>query len=126
VKQRPSDVQDLLDQLEAAEREAASLMAGLDDARANWQPDEGRGWSAAQCLDHLARATEEYLARMGDALAEARARLAAGAGRWPPASSPAGSCARWSRRCGAGRGRRASRSRPRRCRPPTRRSLPAV
>jgi hypothetical protein len=42
-------------------REVGPLLAGLDDERANWRPREGRGWSVAQCLDHLAITTSTYL-----------------------------------------------------------------
>lgn len=72
----PPDLQDVLRQLEAADDEARALVAGLDDARANWQPDDGRGWSVAQCLDHVALATRAYLAPMQDALVAARRRNA--------------------------------------------------
>jgi hypothetical protein len=70
----PPDLRDVYEQLEAAEREARSVIEDLDDARANWQPDDGRSWSVAQCLDHLARAASEYLAPMERALASARRR----------------------------------------------------
>lgn len=70
----PPDLQDVVEQLEAADRDARSVVADLDDARANWQPDDGRSWSVAQCLDHLARATSHYLAPMEQALARARGR----------------------------------------------------
>jgi hypothetical protein len=70
----PPDLQDVFEQLEAADRDAHALVSDLDDARANWQPDDGRAWSVAQCLDHLARATSEYLVPMEQALARARGR----------------------------------------------------
>ena len=56
----PSELQGLLDQVAAAEGEARTLVAGLTDAQANWQPDGGRAWSVAQCLDHLGRIQRFY------------------------------------------------------------------
>ena len=54
-----------LDQLRACaddlSREAGPLVSGLDDDQVNWRPGEGRGWSIAQCLDHLAITTNTYL-----------------------------------------------------------------
>jgi len=57
----PADLQVLLDQTDANEREAEALVEGLDDRRANWQPDQGRAWSVVQCLDHLARINQFYV-----------------------------------------------------------------
>jgi len=56
----PAELQGLLDQVDAAEGEARALAAGLTDAQANWQPDGGRAWSVAQCLDHLGRIQRLY------------------------------------------------------------------
>lgn len=49
-----SELQALLDAIDAAEAEARSLTAELTDVQGNWQPDGGARWSIAQCLDHLA------------------------------------------------------------------------
>jgi len=57
----PTELQDLLDQTDAAEEDARELVRGLDDAQANWQPDGGTAWSVAQCLDHLARINGFYV-----------------------------------------------------------------
>lgn len=50
----------------------------------SWQPDGGRAWSIAQCLDHLARANTEYLRPMGEALRRARERGRLRRGPVPP------------------------------------------
>jgi len=49
----PPDLQDLLDQIDAADRAGAALAAGVTDEQFHWRPLDGRGWSMAQCLDHL-------------------------------------------------------------------------
>jgi hypothetical protein len=68
----PQDLSKVVSELDAADREAVSIVGSLDDARVNWQPDGGRRWIIAQCLDHLARANSEYLAPLGEALRRAR------------------------------------------------------
>lgn len=56
------DLQRLLDQIDAVEADARQLVSGLNDDQGNWQPGDGAGWSIAQCLDHLARINDFYLA----------------------------------------------------------------
>ena len=55
----PAELQALLDQIDACERDAESLLAGLDDDGVNWHPSAGR-WSIAQCLHHLAVMNDVY------------------------------------------------------------------
>lgn len=69
----PGDLQDLLHQIEAADREADVLTAGLSDRQFHWQPDGGRAWSIAQCLDHLATANRVYGAAIATGVERARA-----------------------------------------------------
>ena len=57
----PAGLQALIEETDANEREARAIVDGLDDRQANWQPDEGRGWSVVQCLDHLARMNPFYV-----------------------------------------------------------------
>lgn len=57
----PTELQALLDQTDANEREARALVEGLDEQHANWRPDAGRAWSVVQCLDHLARINGFYV-----------------------------------------------------------------
>lgn len=47
-------------QIAAIRARAQAVTLGLDERAINWQPDNGRRWSIAQCLDHLARTTELY------------------------------------------------------------------
>lgn len=52
--------QNVRDQLMAIRSRVQALTDGLDEAALNRQPDEGRGWSIAQCLDHLALTDDLY------------------------------------------------------------------
>ena len=66
----PDDLQRLVQAIADCEREAASLVAGLDagDIR---RPPAG-GWSVAECLDHVAAANRVYLAAMRPSAERAR------------------------------------------------------
>ena len=68
----PQDVQRVIDQLDEADRHADALVANLSDAQFHWQPDGGRRWSVAQCLEHLAVGAEVYLAGMRGAVDRAK------------------------------------------------------
>lgn len=59
-------------------REVGPLLAGMDDASVNWRPGDGRGWSVAQCLDHLAVTTATYLDAIDAAVRGAPVRRGAG------------------------------------------------
>jgi hypothetical protein len=50
----------LLRAIAEVEADAVALTTPLSDAQGNWQPGGGRGWSIAQCLDHLARSNAVY------------------------------------------------------------------
>jgi len=65
----PPDIQDLEDQLDAAERDAETLVAGLDE-HAGGRRDGS--WSLAECLDHLAVGNRVYLQAMEKPAARAR------------------------------------------------------
>jgi len=67
----PADLQNLEEALDAAERDARALVAGLTEARGGWRAQEG-SWSVAECLDHLATANRVYLAAMQPSAARAR------------------------------------------------------
>jgi hypothetical protein len=56
----PPDLQSLLDQIDAADRAGAALAASATDEQFQWRPLDGRGWSIAQCLDHLAIMNRHY------------------------------------------------------------------
>jgi hypothetical protein len=79
------DLQQLLDELDAVDRAVDILVAPLSDAQFFWQPNEGRSWSIAQCLEHLAVANTLYADGIAAGLAAARARRRTGGG--PIASS---------------------------------------
>jgi hypothetical protein len=58
-----ADIQALEDALDAAERDARALVAGLTEDRGAWRAEAG-SWSVAECLDHLATANRVYLHAM--------------------------------------------------------------
>ena len=68
----PADLQALLDQIDDADRAAETLCAGLSDEQFHWQPDGGRGWSIAQCLEHLAAINDLYGGSIRQAVDAAR------------------------------------------------------
>ena len=59
----PADILALEDALNAAERDARALIAGLTEDRGAWRVETG-SWSVAECLDHLATANRVYLHAM--------------------------------------------------------------
>ena len=70
----PADLQKLWDDTDAADHAAERLAAGLSDGQFFWQPDGGRRWSVALCLDHLAVANTVYGGSMATAIETAKAR----------------------------------------------------
>jgi hypothetical protein len=72
----PDDLQAISAQFSANEQEAHEVLAGLTFEQANWRPDGGRGWSVAQCVDHLARTNDVYGAALADAIQRAVLRRA--------------------------------------------------
>ena len=70
----PEDLQTLVDQLVEIERRADEIASPLSDEQFFWQPDGGRRWSVAQCLDHLSAGVEVYLAAIGPVIADAKRR----------------------------------------------------
>lgn len=69
----PADLRNLHDQLDAVERDAEALMAGLTEEEGTWQPAVG-SWSIAECLDHIATGNRVYLRAMQESTSRARAR----------------------------------------------------
>jgi DinB superfamily len=67
----PEDLQKLDDALQAAERDARALAAGLNEELGAWR-GEPASWSVAECLDHLATANRVYLDAMRPAAASAQ------------------------------------------------------
>ena len=70
----PSDLQPFWDDLDKADQRAVEISGPLSDEQFFWQPDEGRRWSVALCLDHLAVANTVYGAAMAQALDVAKSR----------------------------------------------------
>ena len=68
----PSDITDLYEQLDAAERDARSLVETLTEEQGSWRADV-HSWSVAQCLDHLAITNNVYLGAMKEPAMRARA-----------------------------------------------------
>src|SRR5215212_2769874 len=68
----PADLQTLEVALNAAERDARALVAGLTETGGAWRVEPG-SWSVAECLDHLATANRVYLGAMQPAAARAQA-----------------------------------------------------
>ena len=69
----PADIQALDEALDATERDARALIAGLSGQEAGWRSAEGT-WSIAECLDHLGTANRVYLEAMEPAARRARER----------------------------------------------------
>ena len=68
----PPDLQAILDQIDAADRAADAIAARVTGDEFLWQPDGGRRWSIAECLDHLAATNVLYGAAMRGAIDQAR------------------------------------------------------
>lgn len=66
------DIRILLDQLDAAERDARLLVDNLAEERGCWRAEAG-SWSVAQCLEHLAITNQVYLGAMIEPAIRARA-----------------------------------------------------
>jgi hypothetical protein len=69
-----ADLQRILDEIDALDREVAALVAPLSDEQFHWRPGEGRAWGVAECLDHLATTNVFYGAAVEKAVDDARQR----------------------------------------------------
>ena len=69
----PADIRSLFEQLDAAEREARAIAAGLSEEEGTRRP-RPNAWSIAECLDHLATGNRVYVRAMREPVAHARAR----------------------------------------------------
>jgi hypothetical protein len=76
-----ADIEALEEQLNAAEHDAQSLVAGLSAEQGTWRAAAG-SWSIAECLEHLGISNRVYLRALEESAAHAR-----GEGR--PRRSPA-------------------------------------
>ncbi|MBA3885342.1 MAG: DinB family protein [Acidobacteria bacterium] len=79
-----SDLQQVIDEVDAADRAADEIVAPLGETKFHRQPDEGRAWSIAQCIDHLATINVFYGAAIERAVEHARQRGVRGGGPIAP------------------------------------------
>ncbi len=70
----PPDLQDLMKQVEQADKVADDLASSVSEEQFHWHPDDGRAWSMAQCLEHLATMNDLYGGVVRGAVDAARAR----------------------------------------------------
>jgi len=70
----PPDLQSLRDQIDAADRAGAALAASVTEEQFHWRPFDGRGWSIAQCLEHLALMNKHYAAAVRTGVEDGRRR----------------------------------------------------
>ena len=68
----PADLQTFADAMDAADAAADALASRVTAEEFFWQPDEGRRWSIALCLDHLTIANMVYGTAMRGAVDTAR------------------------------------------------------
>ena len=69
----PLDLQKHSEAMDAADAAADALASRVTDEEFFWQPDQGRRWSIALCLDHLAIANTVYGRGIRAAVDKARA-----------------------------------------------------
>ena len=67
----------LVEELDAVERDAHALVAGLSEENGAWRRDPN-SWSVAECLDHLAVSNATYLRAMRSAADQARRAQSSG------------------------------------------------
>jgi hypothetical protein len=70
----PPDLQQILDDIDAADRAGEAIATQVTAEQFHWRPRNGQGWSIAQCLDHLAVINIFYIAPVQQAVDDARAR----------------------------------------------------
>lgn len=70
----PADLQQVLDDIDAADRAAEAIAASCTDEQFHWRPRDGAGWSIAQCLDHLATINSFYVRSIRTGIEDANAR----------------------------------------------------
>lgn len=77
----PSDpeLQTLIDQISALERDVQTLTGPLTESQFRWRPHPG-GWSVAECIEHLDRSIAVYLPVLDHAIDKARAQGITGTG----------------------------------------------
>ncbi len=61
---------EFVSELERQTVQAATVANGLSESAFNWQPNSGKSWSVAQCLDHLVIMNRMYVKTLQDAVAD--------------------------------------------------------
>jgi DinB superfamily len=61
---------EFVSELERQSTQARELASGLSETALNWQPNGGKSWSIAQCLDHLVIMNRMYVKTLQDAVAD--------------------------------------------------------
>jgi hypothetical protein len=67
--------EELVAELERQAAQAGTLSAGLSETALNWQPNGGKSWSIAQCLDHLSIMNAVYVKALQAAVETNRDQL---------------------------------------------------
>jgi hypothetical protein len=62
--------EEFIAELERQGTQAATMADGLSESALNWQPNAGKSWSVAQCLDHLVIMNRMYVKTLQDAVAD--------------------------------------------------------
>jgi hypothetical protein len=70
----PSDLQQILDDLNNADRSAETIADSCSDEQFYWRPRNGAGWSIAQCFDHLATINACYGEAIRTGVEQAKAK----------------------------------------------------
>jgi hypothetical protein len=68
----PAELQRLLEDIDDADRRGAAIAASCSDEQFYWRPQNGAGWSIAQCLDHLGVMNVVYGTAIRDGIEAAR------------------------------------------------------
>lgn len=67
------DLQEYARQIEAVNKDAGDLIAGLSETQFNWVPAPGQ-WSISECLDHLNVTNRKLIKPLRDAINDARSK----------------------------------------------------
>lgn len=70
----PTDLETIIAEIDDADCAADRLVKDLSDAQFHWQPNGGRAWSIAQCLEHLATINRIYGAAIRSGVERAGSR----------------------------------------------------
>jgi hypothetical protein len=71
MQSNPTTRESILKQMRDSEEAASRLFEGLSAVQGNWKPQDGRGWSIWQCVEHLSLTNQVYAAALKEGLANA-------------------------------------------------------